>query len=64
MSTPEEPEAPLPKDPLECRQEAERLLGQGTPSDTTGRQRTALVWALLAVAGELATIRRELLRRR
>lgn len=45
-----------PTDPLECRQNAERSL--------PGNQAGASVWALLAIAGELAEIRRELRKRR
>jgi hypothetical protein len=46
--------APLPTEPLECRQMAE----DGTRSD--GER---LRWALLAIAGELHTIRRSLTRK-
>ncbi|MGW0938874.1 hypothetical protein [Streptomyces sp. NPDC002666] len=47
--------APLPTEPLECRQRAEN----STLPDTD-----RLLWAVLAVAGELATIRRDLAKRR
>lgn len=43
---------PLPKDPLEHRQEAERLIDHGS-NDTR-----AAVFALLAIAGELHEIRK------
>ncbi|MFD7429053.1 hypothetical protein ACFV6Z_18700 [Streptomyces sp. NPDC059818] len=45
---------PLPADPLECRQNAEQLLAQNEGDDPVA----ACAWALLAVAAELATIRR------
>ncbi|MFE9300828.1 hypothetical protein [Streptomyces sp. NPDC006856] len=48
---------PLPTDPLECRQNAERLLANNEGGDDPA---AALAWALLAVASELATIRRTL----
>lgn len=47
--------APLPTEPLECRQRAE-------DADRPGPER--LLWAVLAVAGELADIRRALAKRR
>ncbi|WP_228181989.1 hypothetical protein [Streptomyces anulatus] len=47
--------APLPTDPLECRQRAE---------DATLTDEDRLLWAVLAVAGELAVIRRALSSRR
>ncbi|WP_435610682.1 hypothetical protein [Streptomyces sp. C10-9-1] len=43
----------LPEDPLTARQRAEHLTADGD-------HQAALVWALLAVAGELHTIRRQL----
>ncbi|MFD0344010.1 hypothetical protein ACFVH0_35990 [Streptomyces sp. NPDC127117] len=46
---PEERPAPLPADPLECRQAAE---------DTQRNDTDRLIWALLAIAGELHAIRR------
>jgi hypothetical protein len=48
---------PLPAEPLECRQNAEQLLRDrdALPSEATS-------WALLAIAGELAEIRRALRR--
>jgi hypothetical protein len=49
---------PLPKDPLEHRQEAERLIDHGS-NDTR-----AAVRALLAIAGELHEIRKLLGKRR
>jgi hypothetical protein len=42
----------LPTEPLECRQNAEAALRDEAPS-------TAMTWALLAIAGELADLRRE-----
>lgn len=54
MSDQEEPRAPLPTEPLECRQRAE-----AARSDSR-----AVVWALLAIAGELADIRRAQAKRR
>ncbi|GAA2985304.1 hypothetical protein [Streptomyces fulvorobeus] len=47
--------APLPVEPLECRQRAE---------DTALPDTDRLLWAVLAVAGELADIRRALAKRR
>jgi hypothetical protein len=47
--------APLPTEPLECRQRAE---------DSTLPGADRLLWAVLAVAGELADIRRGLEKRR
>ena len=46
--------APLPTQPLECRQRAE---------DSTLPDEDRLRWAVLAVAGELADIRRALTKR-
>ncbi|MFJ9382026.1 hypothetical protein [Streptomyces sp. NPDC101455] len=48
----DQPLPPLPRDPLEHRQEAERLLSP--------RPDLAGVHALLAIAGELAQIRRQM----
>lgn len=48
----EQPRPPLPREPLEHRQEAERLLDR--------RADLAVAHALLAIAGELAQIRRQL----
>ena len=48
----DQPRPPLPREPLEHRQEAERLLER--------RADLAGVHALLAIAGELALIRRQL----
>ncbi|MFJ9381882.1 hypothetical protein [Streptomyces sp. NPDC101455] len=48
----DQPLPPLPRDPLEHRQEAERLLSY--------RADLAVAHALLAIAGELAQIRRHL----
>ncbi|WUI00207.1 hypothetical protein OHR68_43195 [Spirillospora sp. NBC_00431] len=44
---------PLPVEPLECRQHAEELLAEERPWSSA-------IWALLAIAGELAAIRRQL----
>ncbi|WTW96603.1 hypothetical protein OG216_25980 [Streptomycetaceae bacterium NBC_01309] len=52
------PRAPLPADPLDCRQRAEALLR--TPADTGA----AIAWALLAVAGELHVLRQQLRNRK
>ncbi|MFJ6386447.1 hypothetical protein ACIQJT_02440 [Streptomyces sp. NPDC091972] len=49
---PEDSRPPLPRDPLEHRQEAERLLPR--------RADLAVAHALLAIAGELAQIRRQM----
>lgn len=49
---PEESRPPRPRDPVEHRQEAERLLDR--------RADLAIAHALLAIAGELAQIRRQL----
>lgn len=46
---------PLPADSLDCRQNAEQLLAQNEGGDDPV---AACAWALLAVASELATIRR------
>lgn len=51
------PESDLPTETLECRQIAERALNDRDPME-------AIAWALLAIAGELAEIRRELRKRR
>lgn len=48
---------PLPTEPLECRQHAEALLQE---NDGGGGPAAAIAWTLLAIAGELATIRRQL----
>lgn len=48
----DQPRPPLPRDPVEHRQEAERLLDR--------RPDLAGVHALLAIAGELHQIRRQL----
>ena len=55
----DEQRAPLPPEPLECRQKAAALLEDkyASPAEVTA-------WALLAIAGELAAIRRELRRKR
>lgn len=50
--------APLPTDPLELRQQAEAALDLAN-TEPTG-ELTAVALALLAVAGELATIRKGL----
>ncbi|WP_046507087.1 hypothetical protein [Streptomyces odonnellii] len=51
---------PLPTDPAEARHHAEQLLTQ----QPAALAATAIGWALLAVAGELAEIRREMRRQR
>lgn len=56
----DEQRPPLPPDPLECRQKAAALLLE----DKFASPSVATAWALLAVAGELAEIRRELRRKR
>jgi hypothetical protein len=48
-------------EPQECRREAERLLGLGQVDVDVPR---AIAWGLLAVAGELHEIRRQLSKRR
>ncbi|MGW1278017.1 hypothetical protein ACWD4V_13835 [Streptomyces tsukubensis] len=48
-------------DPGECRHLAEDFLPQHPP--VTGSVEAATVWALLAVAGELREIRRDLRRK-
>jgi hypothetical protein len=53
------PRPPLPVDALEARQHAETN-ARTADSDAPAR---AVAWALLAIAGELAEIRRELQRR-
>ncbi|MEW2631788.1 hypothetical protein AB0903_09045 [Streptomyces sp. NPDC048389] len=60
MAGESEPRPPLPTEAQQCRQHTERLLGEGTPGDAAGRQTTALVWAVLAVAAELHDINRKL----
>ncbi|MFE9765117.1 hypothetical protein ACFYPC_11380 [Streptomyces sp. NPDC005808] len=51
----------LPKcEPQECRSRAEELLAVGDIKEVGPR---AIAWALLAVAGELHTIRKQLSRR-
>lgn len=50
-----EPTRAAPIEPLECRKRAE---------DGSGNDGERLVWAALAIAGELAEIRRELRKRR
>ena len=52
---------PLPPEPLECRQNAERLLAR---SSVEALPIKAVAWALLAIAGELAVIRREMRKQR
>lgn len=47
---------PLPADTLVCRQKAEELLAHNKGGDDPV---AACAWALLAVAGELAAIRRK-----
>lgn len=57
----QEPRPPLPADPLECRQHAQRSLGEwavNADADPDHGPLHAIAWALLAVAGELAAIRR------
>lgn len=51
--------APLPPDPLECRQKAAAVLTVGLASPAE-----ASAWALLAIAGDLAVIRRIMEKRR
>lgn len=60
MAADEEVRRPLPPEPLECRQKAAALLLE----DAFASPAVATAWALLAVAGELAEIRRELRRKR
>lgn len=48
---------PLPQEPLECRQHAEALLQE---NDGGGGPAAAIAWALLAIGGQLADIRRYL----
>ncbi|MCM2390195.1 hypothetical protein [Streptomyces albipurpureus] len=60
MSTP--PERPI--DPHECRLNAQRSLGTWLVHDTENGPRHAMVWALLAIAGELAAIGRGLRKHR
>ncbi|MFJ9748872.1 hypothetical protein [Streptomyces chartreusis] len=51
----------LPRaEPQECRREAERYLGLGQVDVDVPR---AIAWALLAVAGELHTVRKQISRR-
>jgi hypothetical protein len=50
---------PLPADPMECRQNAEELLAHNDGGDDPV---AACAWALLAIAAELATIRRSVKR--
>lgn len=55
------PRPPLPAEPLECRQHAEAALGEWAVRADAEPDRGplhAIAWALLAIAGELATIRR------
>jgi hypothetical protein len=59
----DDPRRPLPAEPLECRQNAERALGEWVVRDAERGPRHAIAWGLLAVAGELAEIRRALGRR-
>ncbi|WP_326659622.1 hypothetical protein [Streptomyces sp. NBC_00385] len=47
--------APLPAEPLECRQRAE---------DSSLPDTERLLWAVLAVAGEIVALRRALAKRR
>lgn len=49
------------REPQECRSRAEELLAL---PDTNGAAPHAIAWALLAVAGELHEIRRQLQRKR
>lgn len=58
----EERRPPLPTDPLECRQRADALLTADHSSldAATAAAAAATAWAQLAVAGELAVIRRAL----
>jgi len=49
---------PLPPDPLECRQNAQQCLGEWVVRDPAGGPLHAIAWALLAIGGELAAIRR------
>lgn len=60
MTTPPQPDVPRSHlEPLECRQRAEAALRtHNSPAAPT----RAVGWALLAVAGELAEIRRTLQR--
>jgi hypothetical protein len=51
--------APLPPDSLECRQKAAALLTADIASPAE-----ATAWVLLAIAGDLAAIRRDLGKRR
>lgn len=53
---------PLPPEPLECRQNAEAILRDR--ADRVSGPDTAAAWALLAIAGELAVIRREMCKQR
>lgn len=56
-----EDDGSLPRaEPQECRREAERLLGMGHVDADVPQ---AIAWALLAVAGELHIIRKQLSRR-
>lgn len=50
------PRRPLPTDPLQLRQDAEAALTR--PGGEPNRELTAIALALLAIAGELAAIRR------
>lgn len=58
MTAPDKQRPPLPAEPLECRQHAEASLGPWAVSDPDRGPLHAIAWALLAIAGELATIRR------
>lgn len=60
MTTPQRPRLPQ-TEPPDCRCQAEDFLGLGDVDVDVPR---ALAWALLAVAGELAAIRRDLHKRR
>jgi len=51
----DQPRPPLPRDPVAHRQEAERLVDEGRASAPH-----TIVHALLAIAGELHLIRRQL----
>jgi hypothetical protein len=62
MGTPEERRFPLPQEPLECRRIAEQNIFHEQPVPEQAAFATA--WALLAIAGELAEIRRALHKRR
>jgi hypothetical protein len=54
---------PLPPEPLECRQNADALLARSSGT-FEALPIKAVAWALLAIAGELAVIRREMRKQR